>query len=367
MEGRAGLTRQENEIGSVLGEALGADQAGGAKPIDPASRVDDHFKWVHDFVAGKEGGTPPMEAAIANIAAMYQDLNQTAGAANPGTALLTKVSSGGGGAAGAAAKLATLSQGLPKPIAAMLDTVSKSGTAVVSSGASASLQDSWKSNVLPLCQEAFNRYPFIASASADVPLDDFTRLLGPAGLMDKFFADNLKPLVDTSHSPWRWQSADHASLGLSQTTLVEFENAAKIRDALYASGSMGVKFQLTPVALDPGIGKITVTIAGKSLTYDHGPTQSAAFSWPAGDGSTLVRVTMTRAHGGAETVVDKDGPWSLLRLMDSARLIPSGQPDQFKLVFTAPGGSATFQLNANSVRNPFTLSAFRSFRCPASL
>jgi type VI secretion system protein ImpL len=370
-EARTGLTSHENELATVLGEAFGSDEGG--KPIDPASRVDDHFKWVHDFVNGKDGSKPPMEEAIAKIQSMYQNFNQVAGAANPGAILVQQAAGGGaaggggGGGGSPAAQLKALSKDLPKPIAGMLETVSASGAAVASSGATASLSDAWRSKVLPLCQAAFNRYPFVAGSQADVPLDDFTHLLGPNGLMDGFFNDNLKSLIDTGSTPWRWQTADHASLGLSQDTLVEFQRAATIRDALYANGStMQVKFQLVPVSLDPSLAKITLDIAGHSMTYDHGPTESAGFTWPGADGKTLVRVTITKASGG-ETVIDKDGPWALLRLLDTARVIPSGQPDQFRLVFTAAGGSATFQLNASSVRTPFTLSSFRSFRCPAKL
>jgi hypothetical protein len=57
----------------------------------------------------------------------------------------------------------------------------------------------------------------------------------------------------------------------------------------------------------------------------------------------------------------------LLRMLDSIKVIPSGQPDKFRLVFSAPGGSAIFDLNASSVRNPFTMGALRAFRCPAAL
>jgi len=372
-EARGGMTFAENELASVLGESLG-DQGG--KPVDPASRVDEHFKWVHDFVAGKPPEQAPMEVAINKIQAMYQNFNQVASAANPGAILVQQAAggaAGGGGAGGGgggspAAQLAALSKDLPKPIAGMLKTVSDSGAAVASGGASASLSDAWRSKVLPLCQAAFNRYPFVAGSSADVPLDDFSHLLGPGGLMDGFFNDNLKSLIDTSTTPWKWQSADHVALGLSQETLVEFQRAAAIRDALYPSGTqMQVKFQLVPVSLDPALAKISLDIAGHAMTYDHGPTESAAFVWPGQDGRTLVRVTVTSASGGGETVTEKDGPWALLRLLDTARVIPSGEPDQFKLVFSVPAGSATFQLNASSVRNPFTMSALRSFRCPAKL
>ena len=373
-EAKGGMTFAENELASVLGESLGSEDGG--KPVDPATRVDEHFKWVHEFVAGKQGEKPPMEDAIAKISAMYQNFNQVAGAANPGAILVQQAAGGGagGGAAGGggggspAAQLAALSKDLPKPIAGMLKTVSDSGSSVASSGASASLSDAWRSKVLPLCQEAFNRYPFVAGSSQDVPLDDFTHLLGPGGLMDGFFNDNLKSLIDSSTTPWKWQSADHVALGLSQDTLVEFQRAAAIRDALYSGGTqMQVKFQLVPVSLDPALAKISLDIAGHAMTYDHGPTESAGFTWPGQDGKTLVRVTITGANGGGETVTEKDGHWALLRLLDTARVIPSGQPDQFKLVFSVPAGSATFQLNASSVRNPFTMSALRSFRCPAKL
>jgi type VI secretion system protein ImpL len=128
-----------------------------------------------------------------------------------------------------------------------------------------------------------------------------------------------------------------------------------------------VKFQLVPVSLDPQIAQISLDIAGQTLTYNHGPTESMAFQWPGAAGKTLVRETATPASGGQATVVEKDGPWALLRLLDTARVVSSGQPDKFRLVFTTPSGAATFDLNANSVRNPFTLSALRAFRCPPSL
>jgi len=197
--------------------------------------------------------------------------------------------------------------------------------------------------------------------------DDFAKLLAPGGLMDGFFNDNLKALVDTSATPWRWQSADHVKLGLQPGTLTEFENAAKIRDALFSSGSdMAVKFELVPAQLDNKLAKVIIDIAGQTMTFDHGPTDSQSFTWPSG-GKSGVRVTMVAASGGHETILQKDGPWALLRLLDAARVIPSGQPDKFQLVFSSPAGNASFVLNASSVRNPFTLSAFRSFRCPARL
>jgi type VI secretion system protein ImpL len=84
-------------------------------------------------------------------------------------------------------------------------------------------------------------------------------------------------------------------------------------------------------------------------------------------GKTLVRVTFTATAGGSGTVIERDGSWALLRLLDAARVIPSGQPDKFRVAFSAPAGNAEFELTASSVRNPFTMSALRNFRCPSRL
>ena len=379
-EARSGLSLEQSELAGILGEALGTGPDGG-KPVDPVARVDQHFKQIHDFVVGrKDDPPPPLERAIQKMQTLYQNFSLVANAPNQGQALLGVVAgggagggaaggaAGGAGAGGAAAQLQDLAKDLPKPIAAMLQTVSQSSSAVTAGGASQELADAWRSKVLPLCQAAFNRYPFVAASAADVPLDDFTHLLGPGGLIDQFFDQYLKPFVDTTQTPWRWQSADHAKLGLSAGSLAEFERAGQIRDALFNGGQqIQVRFQLVPVALDPGVGQISLDIAGQTLTYNHGPTEPMQFQWPGTGGKTLVRMTATPASGGAATIVEKDGPWALLRLLDSARVLGSGQPDKFRLVFTTPAGQATFELNASSVRNPFTLSALRAFRCPAKL
>ena len=370
MVARSGMSVTQIEISSILGEAFGSTP--GSTPVDPATRVDAHFKQIHDFVTPLKDNPSPMEVAITKMGTIYQGMIQVSNAPNQGQALLGLAGGGGGGgggAAGAASQLKDLSKNLPAPIAAMLQTVSASSSAVATGGASHELDTAWKTKVLPLCDAAFfDRYPFVAGSDSDVPIDDFTKLLGPGGMIDAFFNDNLKSFVDTTSKPWKWQAANQSSLQLSPGTLVQLERAAQIRDSLFADPTnIAVKFQLVPVSLDPGVGQISIDIAGQQMTYSHGPTESQAFRWPAASGKTLVRVTITPASGGNATVIEKDGPWSLLRLLDVIKVIPSSQPDKFRLVFTGAGGTATFDLNASSVRNPFTLNALRAFRCPPAL
>jgi type VI secretion system protein ImpL len=363
-EARSGLSIRQTELVAILSDAFGTDAGG--KPIDPAKRVDDHFRYLHDFVAGSDNRPSPMEVALQKLQAVYQSLNQAANGPNQGETLLQSL--GGGGSANPAAQLQDLTRDMPRPIAAILQSVPRSILQVATSDASQELSDAWRSKVVPLCEAAFNRYPFIQSSNADVPIDDFTKLLGPGGMVDQFFDQRLKSFVDTSQHPWRWQSPDRAPVGVSLSSLAEFERAAQIRDSLFNGGNqIQVRFQLVPVALDPQVAQISVEIGGQVLTNNHGPPEAMQFQWPGPGGKTLVRVTMTPTSGGRAMVVDNDGPWSLLRVLDAARVTPTDQPDKFRVVFTGAGGMATFDLNASSVRNPFATGALRLFRCPVKL
>jgi type VI secretion system protein ImpL len=249
-----------------------------------------------------------------------------------------------------------------------MNTVVANSNGVVNQGAGQELANAWRSQVVPLCDAAFNRYPLVANSQSDVPVDDFASLLAPGGMMDQFFDKYLKTFVDKSARPWKWVSSDRIPAGLSPASLAEFERAAQIRDALFTAGKeIQVRFQLVPVSLDAQVGQITLDIAGQALTFSHGPPEQASFTWPGAGGKTLVRWTMTPANGGQGTVVDRDGSWALLRMLDAAKITPSGQPDKFTISFSGAGGVATFQLIARSVNNPFTMSALRSFRCPAKL
>ncbi len=368
-EARSGLTIRQNELASILSDAIGNDPGG--KPMDPAKRVDDHFRALHDFVAGSENKPSPMEAAITGIGAMYASFNQAANGSSQGQGQNLLGSLGGGPGAnagpGPAARLQELTRGMPPEVANMLGPVARNATAVAASGASQEMQDAWKSQVVPLCDAAFNRYPFIQSSKDDVPIDDFTQLLGPGGKIEAFFNQYLKSYADTTQKPWKWQSADKIPSGLTPASLAEFEKAAQIKDGLFSNGTaIQVRFQLTPISLDATLGQISVDIGGTTLTYAHGPTEATPFTWPGTTGKTGVRVTMTPISGGNGAIMEADGPWALLRLLDG-HIASSPLPDKFRVTFTGGGGAGVFDLTASSTRNPFTLAALRSFRCPAKL
>ena len=343
---------------------LGGVFVPGLKVVDPAQRVNDHFKWLATFV-----GTPekpgPMEAVLAKMTQVYQSFSQVAASANAPQALLGQAANNSGSSL--STQLDTLGKSMPPAVQAMLKTVAQSSNGVTTSGAKQQIQDAWASKVLPLCQAALtNRYPLFQQSALDVPIDDFVKLMSPTGLIAQFFDDYLKPFVDTSQTPWKWNGADNSQLGLSANTLLQFQLASEIRSGLFSgSGGVSLKFEVSPTALDNAVSQVSLDVDGQDLTYAHGPIQPMRMQWPGPAGRNVVRLTFTPVAGAPATVT-REGAWALFRLLDTGK--PSStQTDRVTYTFPGAGGTAAFLFTASSVVNAFTLPALHQFRCPATL
>jgi type VI secretion system protein ImpL len=354
-EARSGLTLRQNEGLNIASELFGIDPSG--KASDPTKRVDDAFRPFHDFVVPPQGQQSGLETMLQKIQQMYQASSQPANLPIPGSPT--------GGSSSATAQLRDSARTMPAGVAAMATGLAANADGVAGGDLTKIMQDAWNSTVLPACAP-FNRYPMVATSSADVPVDDFARLLAPGGAMDKFFNQYLSGSVDTTQKPWKWRS--QVPLGVSPGSLSAFELAAQIREALFAGGNqIQVRFDLMPVTMDPQVGQIIIDVAGQATTWSHGPPEDTRFQWPGQGGKSLVRITMSPSTGGPGQITERDGPWALLRLLEAEHLTPTGQPDKFKVIFTGGGGTATYELNASSVNNPFTLAMLRSFNCPPKL
>ncbi len=354
---------RQRRLFRLLGTVFTAD----APVVDPAQRVDLHFKWLRDFV-----GTADRPGAMADVLQkmllIYQNFTQVAAAPNAAAALFGAASGGGSGAS-LSQQLETVGKNLPPAVQSMVHSVSQSSSTVTTAGAKQQIQDAWTAEVAPLCVAATtNRYPFFAGSATDIPMDDFVRLMGPGGLVDGFFNKYLKPFIDITHSPWKWNTVENSQLGLSANTLVQFELASQIRNAMFPGGgaAVSVKFEISPTTLDPQIGSVSLDLDGQTVGYSHGPIQPTKVQWPGPGGRNQVMLTFAPVSGQSAAIT-REGPWALFRLLDTARVASSGQPDRFSAVFAGAGGTAGFQIVASSVINPFTLPALHQFRCPSTL
>ena len=341
------LDELKKSLGAKLGQPAAAAQA--APDTDP---VDVHFQALHDL-AGASLDEPI--AALKDAAATLEatDSARKQSLPPPPTTSLDK--------------LKLLAQGAPAPLASVLDGVAGNADSSRVRGEHARLSAMWAASVAPLCRQALDgRYPFVRASARDATADDFARVLAPGGLIDDFFQKNLQNSVDMTGAQWRWRPQGR-SLGISDDVLAQFQRAAQIRDAMFRDGGrdISVRFSAKMLTLDPSVKRFVLDIDGQQLVATRDATAAAtAFQWQGGKGAgqAHVEIDPPLAAGGTPAA---SGPWALLRLIDSARLEQTGQPDRFRVSFG--GGEALIEIDANSVVNPFRPGLLDRFRCPLQL
>jgi len=175
-----------------------------------------------------------------------------------------------------------------------------------------------------------------------------------------FIEGSLLQYVNTDTRPWSWRS----DFGLPSEVLAPFENARAIRDALFAGGTVPViGFTLVPTDLSPNASRVTLNVDGQQISYFHASAAGVPMTWP-GTGTNMISLSFVPSGNEPEAIRTVTGEWAILRLIGNGQLRPTDFSDFFDLRLGADGYSASFQLQANSVVNPFDLQIFSGFHCP---
>ncbi|RVU16926.1 type VI secretion system membrane subunit TssM [Methylobacterium oryzihabitans] len=328
----------------------------------PARAVTGQFAVLHRFVAGSPSALDGLMTQINQLRSMIGPVASSGGAV---PALATEMTA----APGFAQTLNQLQLSVmsaPPPVSDSVLTVVRRTSAIANTSVRSDLNAAWKAQVLPFCQSAIaNRYPFAGSAT-DVAVADFTRMFAPGGLLDQFFARQLKPFVDTSTSPWKLLANAGARPDVTPQALRLFEQASRIRSVFFPGGATAplVAFAVTPVDLDPGAMRVTLDVDGQSLTYQYGPQQSVPMQWP---GTTPgVRVGFGANDPGEPSFVTVGGPWALFRFLGSRSLRRTGS-NSFGFTVRLGARTASFSLQPTTADSPFGLNAMAGFRCLPTL
>ncbi len=256
---------------------------------------------------------------------------------------------------------------LPDKVAAPLKKVVREARAGSLGDAKQELNKALAVEVSQPCRNLLaGRYPFAPGASQDVLLADFGKVFGGNGILDQYFNNHLKILVDTTTKTWSEMNSEK-SLGLSSAALAQFQIAAHIRNAFFAGGGVPqLQFDLKPIELDDRIGTFRLNIEGQELVYRHGPEQITSFKWPGVAVNAGVRVVFETLDG-KQVSRQKEGAWALFRMLDQFHIEPTNLPERFILTVTVDDYKARFELRAASVDNPFKMTDFQNFHCPDAL
>lgn len=326
--------------------------------VNPGDVVTREFGDLNRLVAGQP-------AAIDQLLLLVDDLQREVEASRGGAGqsdALRVISSGGGPAE---RRIRTEARRQPEPVKSWLGALGGGSEVLAAGNARTELASRYGNAVRSECQRLIaNRYPFERNSVQDVALDDFGKMFGYGGVLDKFFQENLAPVVDRSGSTWRVSGG--SALGISSSSLKQFQLAERIRAAYFKPGSLTPEFSLTMTTtrLDPAVKRFVFEADGQSFDYQHGPPRSSTVTWP-GQGPGMARIMFEEASGGRPTVV-VEGPWAMFRLFDGANIRPVSDIE-YEIAFTAGGRNATVRAQTRSVTNPLAGPGLHEFRCPDSL
>jgi type VI secretion system protein ImpL len=336
----------------ALKKIIGGPPEGAAQP---GAKVTAYFQPIRQLVEGPPGQAP-IDQMLATLDQQHKRLQTTGSGVGQQSALDPSVQAA---VAQAKSSLDLVAKQMPAPLGNLVAEVATRSESIVSAEGRAELAARYQQQVVSECHELVEgRYPLDPAGSSDSALNDFGRVFGPGGVFDTFFQQNLAPLVDTSHAPWRWKEG---ATGGPAAMLTQFQRAQRIRDLYFAPGAQTPKaaFNLTPDTLDASVLSFTLNLDGQTLEYRHGPAQTHSMSWPGSVGQASFGFA---DQSGPIPGASKQGPWAWFHLLDQARPEPESET-RYHVTFSAAGKTMRMVLDASSVRNPFGRNVIGGFRC----
>ncbi|MBN9064302.1 MAG: hypothetical protein BGP06_13695 [Rhizobiales bacterium 65-9] len=276
----------------------------------------------------------------------------------------------------------------PDPFKGMIQTAVGAFDTDATGTTVARLNQQLGEQVTRACQQAVTGfYPFSRVSDKDMPIQEFQKLFGPSGIIDRFYTANLSQLIDTSKQVWTWNQANPVGRQMAANVARDFQRANDIRQAFFPQGAAGFAFAVKNLTLGDGIETARLEINSGVLSVERPKTAAASpfgglfsspppqqapdlppqvvtFQWPGPVGLSSASLTILPAIPGRAPPPPKNGPWGVFRLLDTANVTRSG--DALIARFNVTGREASYQINVTTLPNPFTLAALREFRCPTT-
>lgn len=351
-------------IGIVLASGKSQNRAGAAfanaGETVPGAAIEAQFRQYQVLASGPPGRRP-LDSLVQNLNDIHESLT------------LAQAMSGQGDRATAnlqlqIANLRANASRMPKALSRMVLALSDDFEGDVAETSIAQLNQMLSETVTQPCQEAVtDRYPFAASGAGDMSMEDFARIFAPNGVIDRYFAQNLSPLVSMNGTNWDWRQDSQISKKLSKATLKRFQQAAEIRDAFFPMGGTipAVNITFTPFSLNSDADQALLDINGQIVQSYQTGSSAATITWPGSLGGGSTALSLTPELPGRESTLRYDGAWGLKRLFNAGSFNKEG--DKLQARFVIGGRDVAYTIEFSSLGNPFALPSLSDFACPEKL
>ncbi|MBZ9794841.1 type VI secretion system membrane subunit TssM [Mesorhizobium sp. ES1-4] len=358
-EDPSALAKGLARIGLQIAGGKSQGRAGTSAPAasNAGAAVEAQFRSFQALVSGPEGRRP-IDALTQNFHDIYQSLKLSADSPSQSERVTSNLQ----------LQISTLRANvsrLPRQLARMVDTAADEFEGDVAKSSVANLNETLDQTVTRPCEQAVNgRYPFVGDSMEDISMADFAKLFAPGGMMDRFFAQNLAPLIDMTGQEWSWKQDARASRDLAKSTLKAFQSAAEIRSAFFPSGGStpSVSITFTLFSLNGDADSAVLDVDGQTVQSAQAGNAPSVVTWPNSSASASVSLSLTPEMPGRESALKFEGPWALKRLLDKAAVTSKGNSTEAR--FVIGGRDVAYTIETTSGANPFLLPALSGFSCP---
>jgi type VI secretion system protein ImpL len=216
-------------------------------------------------------------------------------------------------------------------------------------------------NIFPIAQ-TLEKSGFPFGGTTDLPLADLNSYLSPAeGRFSRFFDQKLKSSFEESQGEFKPKQGGAFKFSDDFNTYIN--NAMKLRDALYPSGSSAPSFKYAITLKSVRDGSATISIDGVSVTA---PDTTTAFQWPGTTGTKGATISVAMNDGTTKQLQPFTGDWGLFKLFRAASSKKVGA-NQYELQWDVQGVKVMATLQTEKSNSPFEQSLFTNFRAPQNI
>lgn len=248
---------------------------------------------------------------------------------------------------------------LPAPLNRWVGRLTDQAWHVVMVEAVHYMEVDWRDSVVkPFNEQLANNYPFNPRSAQDASLDAFERFFKPDGILDTFYQQNLKLVIDNDLS---LEDGDNNVI-IREDIIAQLETAQKIRDIFFSKqNGLGTSFAVETVSLSGNKRRSVLNLDGQLVDYSQGRNYTAHLVWPnnmrEGNESKL---TLIGTSGNAPRSISFSGPWAQFRLFGAGQLT-GVQDGNFTVRFSVDGGAMTYRVHTDTEDNPFSGGLFSQF------
>lgn len=329
-----------------------------------ASKITRSFSTLVELLKSKEEKTPFIEEVMQSLGDVHAYLKGIQDAPDMGKASLQAVKdrltlTG----IDPIFALKRVSDGLPSPMNAQVNAISKNAWKVLLVTAIEELEKKWNSDVYSFYAERIQpKYPFSKASRSDVSIQDFEEFFGPKGRLQTFYNDYLKLFLEENKGVLTF-----GDQSLVRDDFIDNLQAAwDIQDSFFDNNNnLHVEFSVEPLGLSSVFRKSVINVDGQLVVYSHGPSYPTRLIWPNSlRESTVSKLTLVSSSD--TEVISRNGTWSWFRLLDQAQL-RGATSKSIDLLFAPQNGKMRYRLTAEDKNNPFIRTPFNDFALPRKL